>query len=230
MKRAAFLGAALCYAAFAPPSAALDVTRETVWLSAPILPKIEVLYPSESNYPSGQAEREELARNISLTYDFLLANCGPEYAISRWQEGEPPLSPADLYENYEEVARCSYEQYLAKPYWGQSALLHDIDVCATVLGGPWRMPSEADIASLSEADFEHIQTLLTVPPKDAMNSFDGSSWGELYFSLDVFVRDASGGVKVANLAAGVSGSRIHENYGGETTTSLRCIVRTPSAE
>jgi hypothetical protein len=230
VKRGAFLGAALCYAAFAQPSAAVDVTSETVWLSAPILPKIAFLGGSYDEYPIAEADREQLARDMSLTYDFLLENCGPEYAITRWQEGDAPLSPSELYQNYEEIARCSYEQYVAKPYWSKSHLIDDIDVCATVLGAPWRMPTEADVASFSEADFEHIQKLLTVAPTDVANIWDGSSWGETYFSLKVFVRGNEGYSKLADLRPGVQGSRFSPNPHGETIAALRCIARAPGSE
>lgn len=228
MKRGALLAAALVCALLPQRGAALETELETVWLSAPILPSTKVLYPALTNYPSGQAEREQLARDASLTYDFLLSACGSEYAITRWQEGAPPLTPAQLYENYEEVARCSYEKFVAKPYWGSSRIIEDVDVCEVVLGPPWRMPTAADIQSLSQADFERLEKLLTVAPTDEQDIFDGSSWGEFYFSLRVFVRMPNGSVDIADLHASVDGPRIGVAPLPTDNTALRCLFRARS--
>lgn len=224
MKRGLLLAGVLLGALLSGRGAAVGVEVETVWLSAPILPAIDVLYPSVSDFPSDRAAQEQLARDISLTYDFLLSSCSAEYAITRWQEGEPPLTPEQLYQNYEEVARCSYEKYVAKPYWGQSQLLRTLDVCETVLGPPWRMPTEADIASFSEADFERIRRLLAPPPDEKPG--DGRGWGDLYFSLVIFVRSGQNQVVPVNL--GEAWSAPVYSLASYPYTALRCIARTPS--
>ena len=69
--------------------------------------------------------------------------------------GGAPLSPAQLATNYDQVGRCAYEQYTAKPYWIPK-LVDDVDICGTEMGTGWRLISEADLASFSEADLQKV--------------------------------------------------------------------------
>jgi len=78
---------------------------ELVEISAPIFPKVLVLYAGEgTNYPSTQPARETLVANSALTYSTLLNTCAsqPQYAaIALQTPANPALSALQLSTNYQ---------------------------------------------------------------------------------------------------------------------------------
>ncbi|MFM2153897.1 MAG: hypothetical protein RL199_2332, partial [Pseudomonadota bacterium] len=206
-------------------AAAVAEAVEVVDFSAPILPKTAVLYAGEgANYPTTPASRLDLALDASLTFENLLLECAPLYpGITLQTAGGAPLTRAQLDDNYELVAQCSYERYTAKPYWIPQ-LLADVDVCGAVLGSDWTLPTEADLASLSVADYQFLEETLAAASGQ-------SGWGNFYFSIKVFVRAADGSVQQGDLSPAAatrvmplsfpSGSGPTAHY--EAGLALRCL-------
>jgi hypothetical protein len=204
---------------------ASEEVLEQVEISAPILPRVLVLYEREgSNFPTTQAELEAHAHASALTYDFLLHDCKATYPLIVIPgPGEPPTSDAQNATNFEQVAQCSYEKYTAKPYW-IPALVDAVDICGQELGSSWRLPNEDDVVSLSPGDRAQLAAALSTPHA-------GSSWATFYFSLRVWVRGSDGSLGIADLSptaaptiplpAGVDPT-VHYEAG----VALRCIRRT----
>ena len=207
---------------------------EVVEISAPIFPKVLVLYAGEgSNYPVSQAAREQLAADSALTYATLLTTCAalPQYsALALQTPTAPVLSALQLNTNYQVVAQCSYEQYTAKPYWIPQ-LVNDVDICESQLGQEWHLLAESDLATFTNADYVFFQNTLT----EASNANNNTTfWGSFYFGLKVFLRAADGSIKAGDLAPGVAQrvstltypqglGPLHHYEGG---LALRCIRRT----
>lgn len=207
---------------------------EVVEISAPIFPKVLVLYAQEGTaYPATQPAREALVANASLTYASLLTTCAaqPQYsAIALQTSAAGPLTAAQLNTNYQVVAQCSYEQYTAKPYWIPQ-LVNDVDICESQLGQDWHLLAESDLATFTNADYVFFQNTLT----EASNANNNTTfWGSFYFGLKVFLRAADGTIKAGDLAPGVPQrvstltypqglGPLHHYEGG---LALRCIRRT----
>ena len=68
------LAAAVASVALVPrPRASGSATIEQVEISAPILPRVSVLYPAEcANFPQSTVGVAALAHDAALTFDFLL--------------------------------------------------------------------------------------------------------------------------------------------------------------
>ncbi len=207
---------------------------EVVEISAPIFPKVLVLYTGEAaNYPATQPAREALVANSALTYDTLLTTCAsqPQYsAISLQTPGGPVLSALQLNTNYQLVAQCSYDQYTAKPYWIPQ-LVNDVNICESQLGQDWHLLAESDLATFNNADYVFFQNTLT----EASNANNNTSfWGSFYFSLKVFLRAADGSIQEGDLTPGAT-NRVNPlvypqgrdaTYHYEAGLALRCIRRT----
>ena len=105
------------------------------------------------------------------------------------------LTAAQITSNYDQVSRCAYADYGAKPYW-MPQIINDVDVCVEKLGTQWHLLTEAEVGAFSESDFTLI--------KDTMALARGTDGfpREFYFSLDVYVRGADGSLKLGNLAPG----------------------------
>lgn len=199
-------------------------TLETVEVSAPVFPKVLVMYQGEgANYPTTPAAREALVDATALTYDFLRADCAANgYAITQTDGGV--LTPAQLAANYNAVADCSYARYTAKPYWIPQLLL-DVDVCGRTLGAGWRLLSQADLEGFRAADFQYLHDTL------AATGGSASSMGSFYFSPRVFVAATDGGLLEGNLDPAAA-ERLAPLPGGalnvhlEAGLALRCIRRT----
>lgn len=175
-----------------------DASAEAwVELSAAILPKTKVLYAGEgSNYPTTQQGQAKLAHDSALTFATLLRECQPLYpGIVLWQEGDAPLSDAQVFTNYQQLEACAYERYLAKPYWIPQ-LIQDVDICRQEIGPGWRMPTEADVLRLSGASVQIVQETL-----DGVQNAS-SHPGSWYFSLAVWVLRDDGTVGAATLQPG----------------------------
>src|SRR6185295_10422652 len=123
------------------------------------------------------------------------------------------------------IATCAYQDFVSKPYW-IPALVDGVDICGTELGSSWRLVSEDDAASFSEADAEAIAGSLSTP---------GSSgfFGNFYFGLRVWIRGNDGSLGQGDLSPGVTSrvsalpvptdSKTHYEGG----LALRCIRVTP---
>ena len=204
---------------------ASEEMMEEVEISAPILPRVLVLYQREgSNFPTTQAERVAHAHASALTYDFLIHDCQAAYpAIVIPGPGDPPTNDAQNATNFEQVAQCSYEKYTAKPYW-IPALVDTVDICGQELGSTWRLPSEDDVASLSQDDRAKLAAALSTPHA-------GSSWATFYFSLKVWVRSSDGALGIADLSPTAAPttqfpSGVDPTLHYEAGVALRCIRRT----
>ncbi len=215
-------------AALAAPHAQAAPAGERVEISSPIFPKTSVLYAREGGlFPSTLAEEEAMAHDASLTFEPLLLACQPSHPAITLATASSSPTPAELITNYSEVAKCAYETYTAKPYWIPQ-LVSDVDICGAELGSDWALPTEADLASFTEADFLFIADTLTGAATGTSN------WGTFYFSLGIFVRAADGSIQKGDLRPGaavrveplpVTGDDLKRHYEGGL--ALRCIRRTP---
>ena len=186
---------------------ASEEMMEEVEISAPILPRVLVLYQREgSNFPTTQAERVAHAHASALTYDFLIHDCQAAYpAIVMPGPGDPPTNDAQNATNFEQVAQCSYEKYTAKPYW-IPALVDTVDICGQELGSTWRLPNEDDVASLSQDDRAKLAAALSTP--HAPRSTLASAWSTRtklpgYSSLNSIITAPPAGINVVcNPSAG----------------------------
>jgi hypothetical protein len=199
---------------------------EHVEVSAPILPRVSILYEHEGqNFPSAPADITALAHDAALTYDFLLGACPAKYpAIVVVGPKDPPTTPDQNATNFEQLAQCAYNEYVSKPYW-IPALVDQVDICGTELGASWHLITEADIASITDADAQILASALATPNAQ-------SFFGNLFFSLHVWVRGTDGTLKVGDLTPGAS-QRMSDSPVSASSTqhyesdlSLRCIRRT----
>jgi hypothetical protein len=203
---------------------------EQIEISSPIFPRVLVLYASEGiHFPATLDGEIALAHDASLTFDSLLTSCAATHpAITLASVAHTPTS-AELATNYNEVAECAYTTYTVKPYW-IPRLVDDVDICGTELGAGWRLPTEADVAGMTEESFTFIADTLT-STADAKSG--ASFWGTFYFSVSIFVRAGDGSIQKADLSPGqstrivplsVAGDALKSHYEGGV--SLRCIRRT----
>ncbi len=177
---------------------------EQVIVSAPIFPDIGVLRAnSGANFPTTLAGELEVVRDAALLYS----------------AGNPPLSQSQLETNYAEVAWCAYVFHGSKPFWTPQ-LIADVDVCGSELGPGWRLPTTADVASFTESDFRYLH--------DTLAAADSDSFGGIYFSLHVFVRDADGAILAADLNPGVTNRLSALIYNGTCNNAGdRCSPKYP---
>jgi hypothetical protein len=200
---------------------------EQVEISAPILPRVSVLYLAEgANFPTTSASTAILAHEAALTFDFLLGACaGNHPEIVTPGPGDPPTTSEQNAANYDAIATCAYQDFVSKPYW-IPALVDQVDICATELGPTWRLISEDDLATFTDADSQQVTGALSTPASS-------SSFGNFYFSLTVWVRGSDGSLRKGDLSPGVA-TRVTDLQVERTSTthyeaglSLRCIRRTP---
>ena len=213
----------------APALRATEAELEQVELSAPILPRVLVLYAKEgAKFPETAEAQAALAHEASLTYDFLLRECPAKYpGIVIPGPGDPPTTPAENAANFEAVANCSYKEYSAKPYW-VPALVDKVDICANELGAGWHLPTEAEVNGLDAMDRMEVTKALSTPNAPGF-------FGNFYFSLQVWVRGTNGGLRMGDLSPGATTkvtdlpvpatSKTHYEGG----LALRCLRRTPVA-
>jgi hypothetical protein len=185
--------------------------RTHVALSAPILPNLSVLYAkTASGYPTSDAELRALAKEIALSFCFLIEDCAPDFPSIKTTT---PLTEAELSTNYDEVATCGYQKYTAKPYWSPQ-LVDKGDVCGDVLGVGWRLPTQADVEGLSASELQLIQSTLTT-----------ASGSQFYYQLQMFARGADGKLRLADLSAGAASRMLPAGTPIETQSgnALRCF-------
>ena len=207
--------------------AAGEPNLERVELSAPILPKVLILYAAEGEkFPATAEAQVTLAHQAALTYDVLLRECPAKYPqIVVPGPGDPPTTPAQNAANFEAIATCSYEQYTAKPYW-VPALVDKVDICGTELGAGWHLPTEDEVNGLDDSDRRALANGLATPNA-------GTFFGNFYFGLTVWARGKDGSLRVADLSPGATAkisdlpvpatSKTHYEGG----LALRCLRRTP---
>lgn len=212
--------------AVSPRLRASGTMSEHVEVSAPILPRVSVLYPAEGNaFPQTSAGVAALAHDAALTFDFLLAACPathPEIVVPG--PNDPPTTPAQNATNFEALANCAYSDFVSKPYW-IPAVVDQVDLCGTELGTGWHLISEDDVISLTQADMQAMADALTTPNSTTF-------FGNFYFSLHVWVRGTDGSLMRGDLSPGAStrisslpvtaSSTVHY----ESDLALRCIRRT----
>jgi hypothetical protein len=209
--------------AFAP---SIIVIPQRVEISAPILPRLLVIY---TTFPADLDGEKKMAHDAALLFDWLLPQCAPLYPkITLAPADGTPLTPAQLAENYDQVGLCAYQQYTSKPYWIPK-LIDDVDICGTEMGAGWRLITEADIASLTEADFQRLADTWS------LDGADHTGLGFFFASLAIWVRADDGTIQAGTLAPGVTGNRVtplqFQNQFGATdhyegNLGLRCIRRT----
>ncbi|HEY4185449.1 MAG TPA: hypothetical protein VGP07_10290 [Polyangia bacterium] len=201
-------------------------TMQYVEVSAPILPRVSVLYPAEgSHFPTASADIAALAHDAALTFDYLLTACAMNHTgIVIPGPGDPPTTPAQNASNFETIANCAYTDFVSKPYW-IPALVDQVDLCGTELGADWHLLSEADVNGFSTADEQMMSDALSTPNA-------GSFFGNFYFSLHVWVRAADGSLQRGDLSPGATTRLSTLPVAMSSTThyesdmSLRCIRRT----
>ena len=211
--------------------ASASATVEQIEISAPILPRISVLYPAEgANFPQSTAGVAALAHDAALTFDFLLGACPANHpGITVPGPNDPPTTPAQNAANFEALANCAYTDFVSKPYW-IPALVDQVDICATELGASWHLITEADVNSLTDADAQVLAEALSTPNASTF-------FGNFYFSLHVWVRGADGSLKRGDLSPGASPRVTALPVDASSTThyesdlGLRCLRSTtvPSA-
>ena len=201
------------------------VDRRRVEISAPIVPRTSVIYAA---FPTTLEGEQAMAHEAALLFDWLLPQCAPLYPKIRLAPADgTPLSPEQLAMNYDQVGQCAYEQYVAKPYW-IPRLVGDVDICGTEMGAGWRLITEADLTSLSEADLQAVADTWNPHP-----SGTSSGLGFFFSTPAIWVRAADGTIAAGTLAPGVTGSRVTPlGVAPDSTThyegslGLRCIRRT----
>jgi len=208
--------------AFAP---AVVVGPARVEISAPILPRTEIIYTA---FPTTLEGEKAMAHDAALLFDWLLPRCAPLYPMITLAPADGSvLSPPQLALNYDQVGLCAYEKYTAKPYWIPK-LIDDVDICGTEMGPAWRLITEADLASLTYADFRAAADTWN------LQSIGGQGLGFFFSSLAIWVRANDGTIKAGTLAPGVTGDRVTplQLQNGWTLTQhyegnlgLRCIKR-----
>jgi hypothetical protein len=208
--------------AFAP---AVVVGPVRVEISAPILPRLNAF---AGPFPTTLDGEKDMAHAAALLFDWLLPRCAPLYpTITLAPADGSSLSSAQLATNYDQVGLCAYEQHTSKPYWIPQ-LVDDVDICGTEMGSGWRLITEADLASLTDADFRAVA--------DTWNLHTSGAQGLGFFfsSLAIWVRANDGTIKAGTLAPGVTGDRVTplQLQNGWTLTQhyegnlgLRCIKR-----
>jgi hypothetical protein len=201
------------------------VTGQRVQISAPILPRTTIIY---APFPTSLNGEKTMAHDASLLFDWLLPLCAQLYpTITLAPADGTPLTQTQLATNYDQVGLCAYMQYVAKPYW-IPRLVDDVDICGTEMGSGWRLITEADLASLTEADFQKVADTwaLSAPGSNGLPFF--------YTSLEIWVRANDGTIQSGTLAPGITGSHMIPLPPGVSTSTihyegglgLRCIRRT----
>lgn len=188
---------ALASLALATSARATEVVSTS--LSAPIFPQVLTLYAAEGPlFPATPEGEAALVDASALTFAQLLDACQDfdgAYTIV-----VDPTTPEEIAANYDEIARCSYEQYTVKPYW-IPALVDEVDICERTLGEDWHLLGEADVGALGEEGLTFVH--------DTLASVVGAwGWGSFYFSPQVYVRAADGSLAAADLTPGLTTPRI----------------------
>jgi hypothetical protein len=202
-------------------------------ISAPVLPKTQVLYQQEgAAYPGTTPAQAAFARAAALSFETLLVACretNPDIVVK--SEGGPTLTDEQIAHNYDLLANCAYKQFTSKPYWIPQLLL-DVDVCAEALGSSWRTPTETDVAGLTPSEFAAMQTTL--------DGLGGDTIGGAFFSLSIWTRMNDGSMKNGQLDPAASPRFLELNkYGAaevnlrnhyEGNLALRCVRTTAAQE
>ena len=220
-----FLRATPLLALSDPPGqlAVVAPAQERVEISAPILPRVSVLYPAEgAAFPTTDAGRAALAHQAALTFDFLRDDCAMRnpHIIVRGPT-DPPTTAEENAANYDAIATCAYQDFVSKPYWIPT-LVATVDICAAELGSTWRPITEADLANFSNSDAGAVAASLSTPGS-------AGSFGNFYFGLGVWVRGAGGTLRRGDLSPNVSPRVTDLAVAADSTThyesglSLRCI-------
>jgi hypothetical protein len=198
------------------------VTGRGVEISAPILPSTTVIYQP---FPTTLEGEKTMAHEASLLFDRLLVECAPAYPNITVDTGNgSSLSTTALASNYQEVARCAYDRYNAKPYWIPK-LIDDVDICGTEMGSDWRLITEADLTGLSIFELQAVSDRWHLSTGTADQTFSA-----FFGSLQIWVRANDGSIARGTLAPDAATGRVSplpdglsptDHYEGEL--GLRCI-------
>lgn len=172
--------------------------KARVEISAPILPDADVWqHKGGTGYPASTADALALVTSTTYTYEALLSGCRSKYPTIVVPAAGHGLTAAQLTNNYDQVSRCAYVEYGAKPYW-MPQILNDVDVCVEKLGAEWHLLSESEVSGFSEGDFMLMQTTMALPR--GTDTFPR----DFYFSLDAYVRGTDGSLKYGDLNLGAT--------------------------
>ena len=181
-------------------------TFSVVQISSPIGPSVGVLYNFENaNFPKTLNDEIAVADKASYPYPKLLDLCVTNYPqdyskITADKDGVE-LTNDQLLTNFSEVARCSYEKYMSKPYWIPQ-LVNDVDICGRQLGVDWRLITEDDVNQLTQDDLQFLN--------DTLSGAGGNFWASFYINMKMYIRGKDGVLKLADLSDPASGAVVSE--------------------
>jgi len=181
---------------------------EDFFISAPIFPKVEVLYEYEDDqYPISQLGREKVVDTAFMSFTEVFDAClaDEEYANRLHSlSADNTLTQDQLAENYTVIAECSYNKFTSKPYFIPK-LIQDVDICSRILDTndhKWRMISETDIQTWGDEVYTSLSQIInTALPNDA----NEEAFGAFYFSMATYI-NTDQGLKVGNLYPNISSS------------------------
>jgi hypothetical protein len=210
-------------------TAAHGATKTRIELSAPLFPDMRVFQKFQAGAGDGGTsayaqtttqERIDLVTQDVKSFPELLELCAPKYpAIKLWSPGDPPLTASEISANYDAIASCGYLEYGAKPYWVPQHV-SDVDMCGLKLGADWRLPTEEDLAGLTEADFTFFADILSAQPAK------GSFPSHIYYNLETYIRGTDGSLKLGDFSPGSQHVRPLETTDLEMLyfySAVRCI-------
>jgi hypothetical protein len=158
-----------------------------------------------------------MGEEASLTFAYFVKACASQYPIVQPLAGHS-LMPEQAYENYANVARCTFETHYGKPYWVPQ-LIDDVDLCGRTLGAGFRLPSSE---SLSKFNPEHREILY--------QALKGVPFGAGYNSLLMFARDERNKLTLLDLTPPKARTTPADRLQGERKSSfqlprvsLRCV-------
>lgn len=168
-------------------------------ISAPIFPisLLELYKFQNENYPTDKAVQIKLARDNFKSYEYMLNQCS-KLTTGIVLGGN--LSDAQIMQNYQLTAECSYTHFLSKPYYVPQ-LVADVDICFEALGGEFRMITESDIRTFTPEFYQELNQVL-------VSASSSQSFGRFYFSTITYIRGDDGRIKIGNLSDNISGSRV----------------------
>ena len=198
-------------------------------IASALVPSTEIFSFAPSDDYVGAAAALVATEGVVMTFDQLSTAChGKADSASPMTllEGGAP-SPEEVVSKINTVIQCGFPNDHRMAYWPVE-LVDKIDVCSVAMGSGWRMPTEADLAQLSEGHYNILNGIESTIRTNA-------DFGNFVFSNHVFVR-ADGLIKMADIR-GKSAKITDGNWQNAksvappasdgTITVLRCIRRRP---
>ena len=170
--------------------ASVTQAASDVYISAPIFPKVDVLYTYEAdNYPKEETEKLNVVDTAFMSFDNLFELCLEDDNFSKLlhtASDDEALTQAELAENYNTIASCAYENFSSKPYFIPK-LVEDVDMCARILNkneGQWRMITDTDISNWNEEFYASLSGIINTALPEEGNT---NAFGAFYFSVATYV-------------------------------------------